>query len=82
MIRNYFAICSRPLTREEQDQQKSAAIDLLNRRGNEFRLAEVLPKLPSDWSLSSLCEGLMKMTKASTHLVTQYRWRQYYESKR
>jgi len=56
-----------PLTIEEKTTQKLAAIDLLNRRGDEFRATEVLERLPNDWSLSALAPALMKMTKASTH---------------
>lgn len=53
----------------QADSQKLAAIDLLNRRADEFRPVEVLEKLPNDWSLSIIAPALIKMTKASTHRV-------------
>ena len=73
-----------PLTCEEKTTQKLAAIDLLNRRGDEFRATEVLERLPNDWSLSALAPALMKMTKASTHRVSKdflTRLNQYFVSK-
>ena len=67
---SFLLFSTGPLTIEEKTTQKLAAIDLLNRRGDEFRATEVLERLPNDWSLSALAPALMKMTKASTHRVS------------
>ena len=47
-----------------------AAIDLLNRRAEEFKASDVLNKLPKDWALSTIAPALMKMSKSSIHKVS------------
>ena len=55
---------------EEKCAQKLAALDLLNRRGNEFGPTDVLQLLPDEWSLAAIAPALMKMTKESTRRVS------------
>ena len=46
-----------------------AAIDLLNRRADEFNPVEVLTILPSTWALKAIEPALIKLTRASMHKV-------------
>jgi hypothetical protein len=55
---------------QQQDALRLAAIDLLNRRGDEFRPKQVLEILPDGWSLSAIAPALTKMTRASLHKVS------------
>lgn len=48
-----------------------AAIDLLNRRADEFNPVEVLTILPSNWALKAIEPALVKLTRASMHKVTR-----------
>ena len=45
-------------------------MDLLNRRGNEFRASEALEKIPTNWSLAAIYPAIEKMTQKSLHTVS------------
>ena len=50
---------------EQANKLKMVAINLINRRAEEFKASEIIHKLPNDWALSTINPALMKMTKAS-----------------
>ena len=50
---------------DQANKLKMAAINLINRRAEEFKASEIIHKLPNDWALSTINPALMKMTKAS-----------------
>ena len=55
----------------EKDALKHTAMDLLNRRGNEFRASEALEKIPANWSLAAIYPAIEKMTQKSLHTVSE-----------
>jgi len=54
-------------TEEQRDNQKLVAMDLLNRRAEEFQASDVLIRLPPEWSLAAIAPALIKMAKGSIH---------------
>lgn len=54
----------------EKDALKQTAMDLLNRRGNEFRASEALEKIPTNWSLAAIYPAIEKITQKSLHTVS------------
>ena len=54
----------------EKDALTQTAMDLLNRRGNEFRASEALEKIPTNWSLAAIYPAIEKMTQKSLHTVS------------
>ena len=51
-------------------------MDLLNRRGNEFRASEALEKIPTNWSLAAIYPAIEKITQKSrkrNHWLHQHR---------
>ena len=54
----------------QKNNLKMAAIDLINRRAEEFKASDVLNKLPKEWALSTIAPALMKMSKSSIHKVS------------
>lgn len=56
-------------TEEQRDNQKLVAMDLLNRRAEEFQASDVLLRLPPEWSLAAIAPALIKMAKGSIHKV-------------
>ena len=59
-------------TEEQRDNQKLVAMDLLNRRAEEFQASDVLLRLPPEWSLAAIAPALIKMAKGSIHKVYIY----------
>ena len=54
----------------EKDALKQTAMDLLNRRGTEFRASEALEKIPTNWSLAAIYPAIEKITQKSLHTVS------------
>ena len=57
----------------EKDALQQAAIDLLNRRGNEFKPSETLEKIPPHWPIKSIQPALEKLTLTSLRKVSKNR---------
>ena len=57
--------CDNFRTEEQRDNQKLVAMDLLNRRAEEFQASDVLLRLPPEWSLATIAPALIKMSKGS-----------------
>ena len=55
----------------EKDALQQAAMDLLNRRGSEFKPLETLQKIPTHWPIKSIQPALEKLTLTSLRKVSK-----------